>query len=742
MPESKLSHFTTVFKVDESHRVRRNRSALSCVACQRRKSKCDRRQPCGTCIKRNDVASCHFDTSSPQVVSGGHKKELRARISKLEALVKGFAEGSSASETATNDSNGAQAADGAAVAGRGDDPKPADHVVLKGRDVGDGGTESSYHGATSWAALMSGIRDIQSLLVADGGDDFDDPEDQDMSDDADLFLGGMGIGSITMDEVTHSLPSRQDADALVTAYFNSRFVALPYLHVHQFRRRYELFWKRLAQDAHFLWISILFSVFAFGSSITQSQSQSQSHSSNTRFLPTVASARTYLSISARCLVAGNYLQANPYSVEAVIIHAHCRNTHKVDSDSSLWSLYGMAVRLAQKRGYHRDPHNISLPLSPFEAEMRRRVWFVIQSSDLLFSFQHGMPPIIDDAMCDAKPPSNLTDDDFDEHTTLLPPPRPPTDPIPILAFSYKATLARIMRRVVRNALCVEPSPYSHVLSLQDEHEKWYATLPPCLRIRTIAETAFTDQNYTIMHRLMLESMYRKSLCVLHRPYLSAYKDNPRYDHSRQICRESAIKILNHHVEFDEAMKPGGRMYGYRSMIASLTYHHFLLAAMILCIDLSESSDYSDQDRASRIQLLHSIYTIWASRSAESKDAKYATHVLRAVLNKIDHQNTPSTDSSGAVYFNTHHPAIAHPADSMDSSFPITFDEMPFLPLEDLFSSSGNGSGIDAVDWTNTSMSRPLLPIPTLGRNNPTVAGRIIILVTETPKSSPQVHKAG
>lgn len=569
MPESKLTHFTTVFRADDSHRIRRNRSAVSCTACQRRKSKCDRQQPCGACVKRNDVASCHFEKAAPSAAS--NKKELQVRLSKLEQMVKGFADAPvPAAETLPGDE--ASYSDGS-------DQRSADHTVLKGRNTGDG-VESCYHGATSWAALMSGIRDIQSLLATDGSFDADEGYVEEYSEDPDLLLGG--ITSITIEEVINSLPSRQDADRLITAYFNARFIALPYLHVHQFRRRYEMFWQN-PQSVDFLWISILFSVFAFGSSVTQTTSP-------TTILPTVANAKFYLSKSAQCLIAGHYLRAKPYSVEAVIIHAHCRNVHKVDCDSTLWSVYGIAVRLAQKRGYHRDPRRISLQLTPFEAEMRRRVWFVIQSSDVLFSFQHGMPSIIDDGLCDADPPSNLTDEDFDEDTQL-PRPRPPTDPLPILAFSYKATLARIMRRVVRNALCVEPQPYSHIVALQEDHEKWYAALPPCLRIRSIADTAFTDQNYTIMHRLMLEMMYLKSLCVLHRPYLSAYKHDAKYDSSRRICRESAVKILNHHVEFDLAMRPGGRMYEDRHMVASLTYHHFLMAAMVLCIDLSESPDY-------------------------------------------------------------------------------------------------------------------------------------------------------
>ena len=93
-----------------------------------------------------------------------------------------------------------------------------------------------------------------------------------------------------------------------------------------------------------------------------------------------------------------------------------------------------------------------------------------------------------------------------------------------------------------------------------------------------------------MHRLILELSYRKTLCVLHRPYLSFAKDEPRYRLSRDICRAAAQRILDLHLEFDEAIREGGRMYHDRFMVSSLTLHDFLVAAMILCLDLCESTD--------------------------------------------------------------------------------------------------------------------------------------------------------
>jgi hypothetical protein len=82
-------------------------------------------------------------------------------------------------------------------------------------------------------------------------------------------------------------------------------------------------------------------------------------------------------------------------------------------------------------------------------------------------------------------------------------------------------------------------------------------------------------------------MYRKSLCVLHRTYLSFDKSNARFRSSRDICRDSALRILDLHAEFDREAQPGGRLHEDRYMVSSLTLHDFLIAAMVISLDLTE-----------------------------------------------------------------------------------------------------------------------------------------------------------
>lgn len=496
--------------------------------------------------------------------SGSSRQDVQLKLSQLEQMVRGLAENRLAKGESA----------------------PLHHGQRSCENKEE--LETNYHGATSWTALVEGIRDIQDVLAADREPDYADAVE---ATEPEVVLGD--VPPITIKDVVESLPSRQEADKLIMAYFRAKFLAVIFVHTHQFKRRYEAFWTD-PSSADFLWISILFSILSIGTMVVNTKEADATSSSSSSSSPFTVGpdSRFYMNKAAQCLVAGQYFKGRRFSVEALLMHAHSRNVQKLDSDSSLWSLYGLAVRLAQRQGYHRDAARVSSnrAMTPFEAEMRRRTWFVIQSTDLLFSFQNGMPPIITQDVCDVDHPTNLTDDDFDEDTKSLPAPRPPTDPIPALACITKSKLCRVMRRVVRHVLAVTPAPYAKTQSLDQELREWHDSVPTCLRNRTIRNTAFTDANYTIMHRLMLELMYLKSLCILHRPHLTLHKHYAEYDASRRICRESALTILEIQAEFDIETGAGGRMYEDRFMVSSLTLHHFLLAAMIMCLDLSESTD--------------------------------------------------------------------------------------------------------------------------------------------------------
>ena len=354
--------------------------------------------------------------------------------------------------------------------------------------------------------------------------------------------------------------------------------------------------------------------------------------------------------AGQALVIGKYLKARPYSVEAVILHAVCKYTEKEDPDADAWMIMGIAARLAMRMGYHRDPRHLT-SISAFEGEMRRRTFMIVAAFDVLLSFQAGLPAIIQEDECDTEAPSNLFDTDFDEDCAELPSSRPPTDPTPMLYYVYKCQLGKMFRRVNRHVLTLRDKSYEDTMRLDDELRKEHSKIPPYLRMKPLG-LSFTDSTSMIYKRLNAEVTYLKCLCVLHRNHISHERSNPAFAYSRKTCIYSALQLLQYQADLHAICQPGRQFYKDKWFISSLSLHDFLLAAMIICLDICESHrDPSTADldaQASKYDALKVSHDIWVSRRDFSRDARRASDVLATMLARIPRPSNNSRASSSTV----------------------------------------------------------------------------------------------
>lgn len=94
-------------------------------------------------------------------------------------------------------------------------------------------------------------------------------------------------------------------------------------------------------------------------------------------------------------------------------------TMREDYDSrTTWILAGVASRVAQGMGIHRD--GIALGVSPFETEMRRRLWWQISILDFRSAELSGSGRLGDWGLSDSQLPSNVNDADIHPDMTELP----------------------------------------------------------------------------------------------------------------------------------------------------------------------------------------------------------------------------------------------------------------------------------------------------------------------------------
>lgn len=91
---------------------------------------------------------------------------------------------------------------------------------------------------------------------------------------------------------------------------------------------------------------------------------------------------------------------------------------RFDDSRYAWTLTGLVIRMAQALGVHRDGQVFGL--SPFETEMRRRLWWQICNLDMRASEDHGSDPSIVEQTFDTKFPLNINDDDISPGMTEPP----------------------------------------------------------------------------------------------------------------------------------------------------------------------------------------------------------------------------------------------------------------------------------------------------------------------------------
>lgn len=324
-----------------------------------------------------------------------------------------------------------------------------------------------------------------------------------------------------------------------------------------------------------------------------------------------------------------------------------------DSQIGISILFGVIVKLAMHMGYHRDSKHYQ-NLSVFEGEMRRRVWALIWQVDHLVSFQVGLPRTISDSQCDAGLPHNLVDEDFDETTKVLPTPRPITERTPVTYTIMKGKLVSIFARIVEKTYLTGGAMHEEVTQLDKHLQDVHISLPPFLRIRTM-NMSITDPPDLIMQRYNLELLYQKARCVLHRRYLTDYRSDLRYAYSRWSCVDAATQIIRHQSDLYEETLPGGQLYKDRWYISSLTSHDFLLAAMVLCLELPwrttsdppnlhpSSMNSTPESREELSKILETSYSIWTAFSETSTEARKASKALARMLQSAKRNHPGSGD---------------------------------------------------------------------------------------------------
>lgn len=380
-----------------------------------------------------------------------------------------------------------------------------------------------------------------------------------------------------------------------------------------------------------MWIGLLFSMICLACLTSTPDTMSDS-------TPDDVSGQTdlYREIMVQCLITGEYTKSGPYALETIINYTYAEFCVRKDADKDIWFLLALEVNLAMRMGYHRDPSHFP-GISPFQGEMRRRLWATVLMSDILISSQMGMPRMISDEIWDTLEPRNLNDADFDAQITELPPSRPLTDFTNSSGLVARRRIITALGTVMDLTNAVNPCSYAGVMRVDKILQEAAESIPPPLKFKPIA-TSMTDSPQIIMARLFLRQLIYKGQIILHRRFLypraEEADDEPTYQ-SQKICLEASLGTLEIQHILDEETCPGGQLHTMQFRVTSIMNHQFLTATMILCSMLRRGKTLQrEQDIRAALQKCRAI---WMRKSAMSKEAEKAAATVNFVISEASDQ---------------------------------------------------------------------------------------------------------
>ncbi|KAJ6024702.1 hypothetical protein N7540_005499 [Penicillium herquei] len=584
-------------------------------------------------------------------------------------------------------------------------PSPRDTGTLVFKDDG-----TNYIDSANWRAILEEINGVKEYLdEQDENFDEDGVEDDPFDTSSPVLLLGLAK-PITKQEVLADIPARSIADRLVSRFLQTSEPSLgmlepfckPYIctnrviviiHVPTFRREYDHFWKH-PLDMSFTWIALLYSIMAL--SITLHHRSEEPLPMSTMDPMTLWDV--FRQKAAQCLVQANYITPGKYKPNALFLYTVSEFYRSQDGQMGVSHLLGISIRLALRMGYHRDPSHYP-KLSPYEGEMRRRMWAMLCQLDTLVSFQNGLPRTIQSYYQDAAMPSNLLDTDFDENTAQLPPGRPEEERTQVSYTRAKTRLMDVFGQICDSAYKREPVSYDEIMVMDRSLEAAHAKMPSFLRVRPLSQS-IGEQTYIILNRYTLNLIYQKARIVLHRPYIT--ERHGKHANSRKICITAASATLRHHADIWSESLPGGQVYKERFLLNSLQNTDFMLSAMILCLALSQDNDNTDdsemtQEKSELLLLLENTHRIFKQTPRRSPDTQRAFVALSIMLSKVRGHSLESLTSNSEEEASQNQLLRTFPV-SMDQpqySNPSPND-MPTAMFTDL-SQTPSYSSLDVID---------------------------------------------
>jgi hypothetical protein len=212
------------------------------------------------------------------------------------------------------------------------------------------------------------------------------------------------------------LPKKPVCDRLIEAYLLNHETAYRIIHAPTFKAQYNQFWDGKGHSEGF--VPLLLAILSIACRFeTKSKGLGHERSEGVHIPTACALVRIWLSTVGRKQLA----DLETLQVEMILlITQRMYREHRSDG----WAHLGAIVRMALEMGLHRDSSEFGNRISPFYAEMRRRLWSTVADLDYFLSNDCNMPSMLREGDATTLPPRNIDDAEIWPEIQELPPGKP------------------------------------------------------------------------------------------------------------------------------------------------------------------------------------------------------------------------------------------------------------------------------------------------------------------------------
>lgn len=385
--------------------------------------------------------------------------------------------------------------------------------------------------------------------------------------------------------------------------------------------KYQAFWAN-TEDPPIAWFAQLCAIGSLGAELS-----GQTHMDTT----TVSRSEHLRRLTARALALADCTKPQSYLLEALLLHLTSVLFKHHDVTTQVWHLIGLAIRLCYQAGYHRDPGR-NPNITPFECEMRRRVWMVACELDIWISYTLGTVIPIHHKLCDTAPPANLFDTDFSPDQ--VPPSRLWEDYTLVQTEYFYAKIAVLFGDITLLAHAVQPPEKSEVQAMYDRLLEEKSQLPRNL-VMVPLDQCFMDSPRQIVDRFRFDFAYQTAVCVLYSRSVANSIGGAGCSEARDHRIRAARTIVKHSISMLEAVQPGGLLAQLKILVVR-HIHDFNLAAIMLCLELKHLTTGSDAETLRQLtedirpKLIHAC-SLWNSPDIPSPKARNAIETVLRFL---------------------------------------------------------------------------------------------------------------